>query len=194
MNYEAIARVCHMVNNAYCDAIKDKTQPSWKEVNEQLKLSVIAGVKFLEANPDASPSEQHDAWMQNKLADGWVYGETKDEKQKTHPCLVPYEQLPLEQRVKDYLFQAVVRALLPLLSPEKSSEELSEANKLVGKNPSDSETVTKLKAAYAAAIGLVLDNLDEAEQSDTKQRMHLIAVEQSLTAQMWAVKAVTYPH
>jgi hypothetical protein len=29
----------------------------------------------------------------------------------THPCLVPYAQLPAEQQRKDALFQAVVAAL-----------------------------------------------------------------------------------
>ncbi len=33
---------------------------------------------------------------------------------KTHHCLVPYAELPLEQRVKDNLYGAVVRTLAGL--------------------------------------------------------------------------------
>lgn len=40
-----------------------------------------------------------------------VYGEVKDGEAKTHPCLVPYEQLPPAQRLKDDLFAAIVRTL-----------------------------------------------------------------------------------
>ena len=36
----------------------------------------------------------------------------KDPEAKTHPCMVPYECLPWEQRVKDYLFISVSKALL----------------------------------------------------------------------------------
>jgi hypothetical protein len=35
----------------------------------------------------------------------------KNPDAKEHPCFVPYDELPAEQRTKDYLFQAVVRAL-----------------------------------------------------------------------------------
>jgi hypothetical protein len=41
---------------------------------------------------------------------GWVYGTAKDAEKKTHPCMVPYDKLPLAQRRKDALFQAAVRA------------------------------------------------------------------------------------
>ena len=49
--------------------------------------------------------------MESKLADGWVYGEVKDPVKKEHPCLVAFEELPVEQQAKDYIFKAVVDAL-----------------------------------------------------------------------------------
>jgi len=49
--------------------------------------------------------------MADKEADGWVYGVIKDPAAKTHPCMVPFEQLPAEQRAKDLGFKAIVRAL-----------------------------------------------------------------------------------
>jgi hypothetical protein len=36
----------------------------------------------------------HDIWAQQRLAEGWRYGESRDDRKKEHPCLVPYEQLP----------------------------------------------------------------------------------------------------
>lgn len=42
----------------------------------------------------------HEVWSQNRINDGWVYGETRDDAQKRHPCLVPYEALPESE--KDY--------------------------------------------------------------------------------------------
>jgi hypothetical protein len=47
----------------------------------------------------------------DNIKDGWVYGEVKDAEKKTHPCLVPFDQLPLFQQKKDKLFCAIVDAL-----------------------------------------------------------------------------------
>lgn len=44
-------------------------------------------------------------------AAGWKYGPVKDPERKEHPCFVPYDGLPPEQRAKDYLFRAVVHQL-----------------------------------------------------------------------------------
>lgn len=49
--------------------------------------------------------------MEEKVNDGWVYGEVKDADKKTHPCIVPYNELPEFQKKKDHLFIAIVKAL-----------------------------------------------------------------------------------
>ena len=43
----------------------------------------------------------HDVWSQNRFKEGWTYGEKRDDKLKTNPCLVPYEQLPEEEKAYD---------------------------------------------------------------------------------------------
>lgn len=42
----------------------------------------------------------HDTWAAGRLAEGWRYGAERDEAARTHPCLVPYEELPDSE--KDY--------------------------------------------------------------------------------------------
>lgn len=106
-----IAEVAHEINRAYCASIGDHSQPAWADAPDWQKKSAIAGVKFTIANPDAMPADSHRSWLDQKYAEGWVWGEVKDPVAKTHPCCVPYENLPLDQRVKDYLFQATVRTL-----------------------------------------------------------------------------------
>jgi hypothetical protein len=106
-----IAAAAHAVNAAYCLSLGDDTQKPWGEAPDWQKESAIKGVEFILENPDAPVSATHDSWTEQKLADGWIYGETKDEEVKTHPCLVPFEELPLEQKAKDHLFAAVVRSL-----------------------------------------------------------------------------------
>jgi ryanodine receptor 2 len=35
----------------------------------------------------------HENWSIGRIADGWTYGETRDDNKKTTPCLVPYSEL-----------------------------------------------------------------------------------------------------
>lgn len=112
MNIEAIAKVCHEANRAYCQTIGDNSQPSWEAAPEWQRQSAIKGVGFTRDNPSAPPSASHDSWLAEKQATGWKFGPVKDPEKKEHPCFVPYEQLPAEQRAKDALFQGVARALL----------------------------------------------------------------------------------
>jgi hypothetical protein len=42
----------------------------------------------------------HAVWARQRLADGWRYGLTRDDRRREHPCLVPYEELPESE--KDY--------------------------------------------------------------------------------------------
>lgn len=42
----------------------------------------------------------HEVWAETRISQGWRYGEHRNDELKTHPCLVPYEELPEEE--KDY--------------------------------------------------------------------------------------------
>ena len=112
MEIETIAKVAHEVNAAFCLAHGDTSQPSWEDAPDWQKRSAINGVVFHSQNPNAGPSRSHDNWLAEKEADGWVYGEEKNAEEKTHPCMVPFEELPVEQQAKDYLFRQVVHSLI----------------------------------------------------------------------------------
>lgn len=107
---EAIAKICHEANRAYCETIGDHSQPSWDLAPSWQRESAIAGVQKHLAAP-LTPEQSHESWLEQKRADGWVYGPEKDPEKKTHPCMVPYADLPKEQRAKDHLFGAIVAAL-----------------------------------------------------------------------------------
>lgn len=49
--------------------------------------------------------------MAQKVAEGWTWGEEKRPSLKLHPCIVPFDRLPVEQRAKDFIFRAVVLAV-----------------------------------------------------------------------------------
>lgn len=51
----------------------------------------------------------HDVWAAARIAEGWKYGKTKDGEQKTTPLLVPYQELPEEE--KEYDRQTVLESI-----------------------------------------------------------------------------------
>ncbi|MFJ6566645.1 RyR domain-containing protein [Streptomyces sp. NPDC091292] len=107
---EGTARVCHAANRAWQIATGDPAvSPPWDDAPDWQRASAIDGVRKAQAG--TTGEELHQAWCDFKNRDGWVYGPVKDEAAKTHPCLVPYHELPVEQRRKDALFAAIVAAL-----------------------------------------------------------------------------------
>lgn len=106
-----IAAVCHQANKALCEAFGDTSQVDWADAPEWQRESAIKGVVFCQNNPDAPPSANHNSWLEEKERTGWSYGAVKDAEAKTHPCFVPYDELPPDQKAKDYIFKAIVRAL-----------------------------------------------------------------------------------
>ena len=111
MDVQSIARVCHETNRAYCQSIGDNSQPDWDSAPDWQKQSAVNGVRFHLENPNASPSHSHDEWLKEKESTGWKWGPVKDPEKKEHPCCVPYDHLPENQKAKDALFIAVVHAL-----------------------------------------------------------------------------------
>lgn len=124
-----IAAVAHSINAAYCRAMGDDTQVDWADAPEWQQKSAIAGVEMHLANPDATPEQSHESWLKQKLDEGWVYGETKDVEAKQHPCCVPYSELPVEQKAKDYIFRAAVHAAKALVDsmPKPAPAVVAEA-------------------------------------------------------------------
>lgn len=102
-----IAEACHEMNRAWCELHGDHSQVPWAEAEEWQRESALSGIKFLINNRDATPISLHEEWLRNKLADGWKYGPAKDVDKKEHPCMVPYDKLPFEQRAKDTIFRTV---------------------------------------------------------------------------------------
>lgn len=105
------AKAAHEMNAELCRHLGDSTQNSWEFATNWQQLLCHVRVRFILANPTAGPEAAHNSWVREKLEDGWSYGDTRDAEKKTHPCLVPFANLPEEQQAKDIIFVATVRAV-----------------------------------------------------------------------------------
>jgi hypothetical protein len=43
----------------------------------------------------------HEVWSQNRINDGWKYGEVRNDHTKETPCLIPYDSLPESEKEYD---------------------------------------------------------------------------------------------
>lgn len=43
----------------------------------------------------------HEVWAQNRIDQGWTYGEERNDVLKQHPCLIPYDDLPEVEKAYD---------------------------------------------------------------------------------------------
>ena len=109
MEINDIAKICHQANKAYCEALGDNSQLDWGDAPEWQKESAIKGVA-LHLSGDHGAKASHEAWVKEKVANGWNYGPVKDLEKKEHPCLVAFDALPMEQQMKDHLFLAIVNS------------------------------------------------------------------------------------
>lgn len=116
MTITDIARACHEANRQYCLSIGDDSQVAWEDAPEWQKESATNGVLYHVQHPNSTPSDSHENWLKEKQDTGWKYGPVKDVEKREHPCFVPYEELPENQKVKDAMFLSLVRTLEPFLA------------------------------------------------------------------------------
>ena len=55
----------------------------------------------------SSPPELHGGWVQAYIDMGWTYGPVRDTEAKTHPDMVPFDQLEQREQDKDAVFIAL---------------------------------------------------------------------------------------
>ena len=50
---------------------------------------------------DLLAKNTHEIWAKNRISEGWTYGLHRDDNKITTPCLVPYEELPDDEKIYD---------------------------------------------------------------------------------------------
>lgn len=79
------------------DERDDAFRAQFREVIERQMGSMRSG----------SPAELHGGWVQAYIDMGWTYGPVRDIEAKTHPDMVPFDQLEKRERDKDAVFIAL---------------------------------------------------------------------------------------
>jgi hypothetical protein len=80
----------------------------WSQREEPFRAQFRDVIEMM-CGPDrkSSPEELHDDWVRAYEAMGWTYGVERDPERRTHPDMVPFEQLEARERDKDAVFVAL---------------------------------------------------------------------------------------
>jgi len=69
----------------------------------------------------------HDVWALERMEHGWRFGKKRNDRKKTHPSLVPYEELPPEE--KEYDRKTAIQTLKALLAMDYHIEKKPSGNR-----------------------------------------------------------------
>lgn len=105
-----IARVCYEANRAL-QVVQGSPYPNvgWMLTHHAQREAAIEQVKAVIEGRSAE--QVHQAWMDDQIADGWTHGAEVSGLAKTHPCLVPYDDLGSDQKVRDRVFSQIVMTM-----------------------------------------------------------------------------------
>lgn len=73
-----------------------------KYIPQPIDTSDVNLPKELEQLAELLSKNVHEVWAETRITQGWKYGEQRNDELKTHPCLVPYEELLEEEKRYDH--------------------------------------------------------------------------------------------
>lgn len=68
---------------------------------QPLDTSAIELPESLQQLLEKLAENTHEVWAAQRIKDGWTYGQQRDDSEKKHPCLVPYNDLPDSEKEYD---------------------------------------------------------------------------------------------
>lgn len=72
-----------------------------KYIPQPIDTSDVRLPQELELLVEKMSENVHEVWAETRISQGWTYGKQRNDEEKTHPCLVPYGDLPEEEKEYD---------------------------------------------------------------------------------------------
>lgn len=96
----------------------------WEDREEPFKQQFYDVIEMM-CGPDrkSSPEELHDDWVKAYEEMGWKYGPERDPEAKTHPDMVPFDELGFREQIKDAVFIALCEIARQWIVPDEDPAE-----------------------------------------------------------------------
>jgi len=118
MNLFHVAMIAWEAYRNYLDIIGELPAPPWLAADNSKREQFVNGVKFHAENPNATPADSHEHWRKYMEARGYQYGDERNIKEKTHPAMIPFNQLPPELQAPHHLFASICKSMIPYAKRE----------------------------------------------------------------------------
>ena len=116
----------------------------WKQRDDKFKKQFVNIIEmYLEKDKLLTPEKAHDSWVVAYEKMGWKYGEKRDVDKKTHPDMLPFNELPKDEKDKDSIFLTFVwlaKQFQSLLT-QQHTKDIEKFREIIG----EKENVTVVK-------------------------------------------------
>lgn len=116
---EQDARKQQMNTSITTAVIQEPAKPVQPEAEETtyiphpLDTSDVELPEELQGLAESIAANVHEVWSAGRISDGWSFGPVRDDRNKKHPCLVPYDELPESEKEYDrHTSQETIRMIL----------------------------------------------------------------------------------
>lgn len=110
---DKIAAVAYTAINRWNIDTKQEFSHPWDLMPQDYRdhIKIVVARAFADMKTP-SAKQLHERCFEDGTAAGWKYGAVVDRKLKLHPDLKPWANLTTDQRMKDHIMSAVIRAFL----------------------------------------------------------------------------------
>lgn len=134
-----------------------------------LELDDVKVAARLDGLVERLAENAHETWASLRLGDGWTLGPKRDDEKKTHPCLIPYDDLPESEKKYDReLVVNTVKAILVL--GYKIEKKKTRSKKTVTKAKPRPGKATTRPARHQKAATTTKRTLTKTKKAAAKKR------------------------
>lgn len=113
-----MAKLVYEIDAKYKEKILKIPYVPFEELSSDHMSSISDTIVDVLIKKDLTPEQLHFNWVEQKKEEGWVYGESYSEEEKTHPLLMDYEDLNEAQKISNIIIVSTVRTMKDMVYPD----------------------------------------------------------------------------
>ena len=96
-----------------------QTISTWAELGNEDRLRSAMAINAIMRDSTRTAEELHNLWLQIKVSMGWKYGPVYNLGKLEHPCIISFDRLPTEEKLKDEIWLFLTELFRPYMQLEE---------------------------------------------------------------------------